>query len=181
MLSVRSARYNVSRTFISAALHQSTNVFRLASTSSQVILPSQPATPILDPSFDHLLDSVNLKTTSRRRRQHSREHLRPLTGKGSDVLELEIETPESLGVRSRQDESLTFSQRTEVSDEEDGYGETEERREERRSPAAVLGSKRIGMVVLPELLQAAIQKEVSCESPVSVQLLFRRARSVHLI
>lgn len=38
-----------------------------------------------------------------------------------------------------------------------------ETREERRSPAAVLGTKRIGLVVLPDHLCDAIQKEIHCE------------------
>jgi hypothetical protein len=38
-----------------------------------------------------------------------------------------------------------------------------EPREERRSPAAVLGSKRIGLIVPPERLSSAIQNEINGE------------------
>nr|XP_019047204.1 3-methyl-2-oxobutanoate hydroxymethyltransferase [Kwoniella bestiolae CBS 10118]OCF26134.1 3-methyl-2-oxobutanoate hydroxymethyltransferase [Kwoniella bestiolae CBS 10118] len=45
--------------------------------------------------------------------------------------------------------------------DDEGEGEyLHERREERRSPAAVLGSKRIGVVVLPEALKNGIQRQI---------------------
>ncbi|OCF32611.1 3-methyl-2-oxobutanoate hydroxymethyltransferase [Kwoniella heveanensis BCC8398] len=46
------------------------------------------------------------------------------------------------------------------SGERDGGLPDFERREERRSPAAVLGSKRVGVVVLPEEMKAGIQKQI---------------------
>lgn len=47
---------------------------------------------------------------------------------------------------------------------QEGEGQEWESREERRSPAAVLGSKRIGLVVLPEQLVDGIQSEINGES-----------------
>lgn len=41
------------------------------------------------------------------------------------------------------------------------YDEDEGGREERRAPATVLGTKRVGLVILPELLTNAIQQEIN--------------------
>ncbi|WWD00559.1 3-methyl-2-oxobutanoate hydroxymethyltransferase [Kwoniella sp. B9012] len=60
-----------------------------------------------------------------------------------------------------QEEQHSHSSTSSMDQREDGEGDyIFERREERRSPAAVLGSKRIGVVVLPEALKNGIQRQI---------------------
>lgn len=65
----------------------------------------------------------------------------------------------SLGLRIEESDLV-------IDDPPEGYNSASEGeyydfgREERRSPAAVLGSKRLGMVVLPEEMQRGIQRQI---------------------
>lgn len=91
----------------------------------------------LDPSFDALLGDMQMRSP------HPRAQVR-------EALEYE-EAPVAKG----------FGIRREAAEgEEEEYAD---RREERRSPAMVLGTKKIGMVVLPDGLVKGVQDAIEGE------------------
>lgn len=117
--------------------------------ASSQIVPSQPASPELDPSFTPFLKSVDLRA---RRRPSTRPELevvgrpvRPRKGYGATRSEEELEDLDE-------------------GEEGDRLGLGGLRREERRSPAAVLGSKRLGIAVLPEELVEGVQGVIDGQS-----------------
>ncbi|KAJ9126064.1 hypothetical protein QFC24_002336 [Naganishia onofrii] len=67
----------------------------------------------------------------------------------------------NLDGRTNEDDSGTSYSRSTIGEGSMNEHDSEDhRREERRSPAAVFGNKRIGSVVLPEKLQEAIQQQI---------------------
>ncbi|KAJ9118646.1 hypothetical protein QFC22_003866 [Naganishia vaughanmartiniae] len=67
----------------------------------------------------------------------------------------------NLDGRTSGDDSHVSSLHSSMGEESTNENDTEDqRREERRSPAAVFGTKRIGSVILPEKLQEAIQQQI---------------------
>ncbi len=119
---------------------QLTRGFAASASSSAAQMRKSSAVPDLelDPSFDALLGDMQMR--SRGRSNSPRE-----------VEEDELELVSS-----------GFGVRRQVPTE----GETEEwadRREERRSPAAIMGNKKIGMVVLPDALVQGVQDAIEGE------------------
>lgn len=66
--------------------------------------------------------------------------------------------PEDEGGKSSAGSSLSSFLRPQEDAEYEG---DEGGREERRAPATVMGTKRMGLVILPELLTNAIQQEIN--------------------
>ena len=116
-----------------------------SSSSSQIIRPDQPATPELDPSFIPFLKSVDLAT-------HRRKPRRP-----------ELDVVQSRLVSSHTDDSGPINLEEEDGEDLEVEDELSERRSERRSPATVLGSKRLGIAVLPEELVDGVQSLIDGE------------------
>ena len=120
---------------------------RHASTTSQIVQAEQPPTPELDPSFTPFLKSVDL---SARRRTTTRPDIEVTQGVSSSS----AKERENVA-QSRKKGFGLLRDMEESGDELDTV--SEERREERRSPATVLGSKRLGIAVLPQELVEGIQ------------------------
>ncbi len=126
--------------------------------SSQIVRPDQPVTPELDPSFAPFLKSIDLTA---RRRPTSRNELQVVEGRLSGT----SSSKKRFGIV-----------RDEVDFDKDADGDVEGtlghrmggRREERRSPATVLGSKRLGIAVLPEELVDAVQGIIDGQSSSSL-------------
>lgn len=116
---------------------------RLASTAT-VVRPN-PTAPGIDPSFGPLLREVDLTI----RKQH-RGSVPPVEHANAYA---SSSSPEGNHGPSPQHGELELQM-----PEEPDYAEA---REERRSPAAVLGSKRLGLVVLPDQLAEAVQNEIN--------------------
>ncbi|RSH92152.1 hypothetical protein EHS25_008567 [Saitozyma podzolica] len=125
----------------------------MASTAT-VVKPNLTA-PGIDPSFGPLLREVDMTIRKQHRGsvppvEHANAYASSSSPAGNQPSprhgELELETPE-----------------------EPDYAEA---REERRSPAAVLGSKRLGLVVLPDQLAEAVQNEINENDPREVRQAF---------
>lgn len=103
----------------------------------QSVVNEPPHTePVLDPSFASLMNDVNMSLK------------RTKQGEKSYIPEKDI-TP------------VPASEKPELEEgEEDGQGS---RRPPRRSPAAIFGTKNIGMIVLPDWLIEGVQNEVERE------------------
>jgi hypothetical protein len=126
----------------------------MASTAT-VVGPNLTA-PGIDPSFGPLLREVDMTIRKQHRGsvppvEHANAYASSSSPAGNQPSprhgELELETPE-----------------------EPDYAEA---RDERRSPAAVLGSKRLGLVVLPDQLAEAVQNEINGGYPPLTTSLIR--------
>ncbi|WVR04628.1 3-methyl-2-oxobutanoate hydroxymethyltransferase [Kwoniella sp. DSM 27419] len=147
--------------------------------SSTLVGPAQarivrrPAHPSIDESFDALIkdDDMGMGMGGG---SNPPSKSRSANGRPSDLQDLEVITEaEDTVEKSRGRRPHTFGLNIEPTPKEsassmgsvlptEGNDEAEyERREERRSPAAVLGSKRIGVVVLPEELKNGIQSQIN--------------------
>lgn len=115
---------------------------RASSSRPSVIPPSHPV-PELDPSFDALLGDMQMAMRGRAK----------------------VSSPSASSYEVRDDEISPVAPRSAEPEEADAEAEADgwEPRAERRSPAAVLGAKRIGMVVLPPKLAEGIQQAITGE------------------
>ncbi|WWC86944.1 3-methyl-2-oxobutanoate hydroxymethyltransferase [Kwoniella dendrophila CBS 6074] len=169
-------------------IHQHTLVTRLSRSSSKkcftststvrgqpqshIIQHNQSPSPSIDESFDDLINEDDMGMG-----MGYRKSIKPgkLKGKGR-IPDLEIidrahdhaQYPSSSSSRHNdltqfgliQEDINTIPSKYRTLAEEDEREYIHEKREERRSPAAVLGSKRIGVVVLPEALKNGIQRQI---------------------
>ena len=134
---------------------------RHASSSAHIVRPSRPATPELDPSFAPFLRSVDLSIRGRPSKRSELEVVSYTPGRGAA----------KSGVNEAEGES-------DLDEEMEMDGRREEgRREERRSPAAVLGSKRLGIAILPEELVSAVQAAIHGQSSRPSNISFRNLPS----
>ncbi|ODN85256.1 3-methyl-2-oxobutanoate hydroxymethyltransferase [Cryptococcus wingfieldii CBS 7118] len=134
---------------------------RSVATENQI---HQPVHPELDDSFKDLIENgmamgMGLKGKDRvslpRRILEELEYADVRDSNSGMELEGSLIEPSTAGDGLVIDEPPTDA-RAKAGEEYDAYG-----REERRSPAAVLGSKRLGMVVLPEEMRDGIQRQIS--------------------
>ncbi|KAK4684645.1 3-methyl-2-oxobutanoate hydroxymethyltransferase, partial [Tremellales sp. Uapishka_1] len=126
----------------------------------------QPASPELDPSYANLIKEVGMKS-GRRQKVGSLAEARPAamqTLHEGEKLSLGVEADDF----SRRQAGRLQSASREGDVEEEDY----ERRDERRSPAAVLGSKRVGLVILPPQLVRGIEKQISETNPREIRDAF---------
>ncbi len=163
-------RPTLSRALLVSLRHSS------SSSSSSQIHPAYPARDRLDPSTVELLDDQTLGTRERRRRRRASDlERRSEDRSASETLgspqkvngDIERDTqdwdaisegfsqsPQTTAGPSR---AFSVSHAENVDVEESEYFAP---RDERRSPASVFGSKRIGSVVLPGQLIDGIQKQI---------------------
>jgi hypothetical protein len=122
--------------------------FRRSASTSQIVKDYEPPEPPLDPSYGPLLDDVRVQTDL------SAKQFRRF--RADVTVSPRKEETMSVGVVPRGSGSAKrFGMRKdeqEVGDEE----EFSSQREEQRSPAVVMGSKRIGSVQIPRELEEAI-------------------------
>ena len=109
-----------------------------ATATARRVVPGSAEVEI-DESYRHLLDDMRMQGSYKDR-----------AGAG-------LRSEQSMRYRSEPG----YTAAPDLLGEDDEYAAEWEPREERRSPAAVLGSKRIGLVVLPEQLVDGIQAEIS--------------------
>lgn len=130
------------------------------SVASQAQVAQPPVHPEIDGTFNDLIGegSMNMGMSPKGRGRTSVPHRN--LGK--------IELANALPVRPSGSKGPSSGLRIEESDlvideTPEGYNSASDGdfgREERRSPAAVLGSKRLGMVVLPEEMRRGIQRQI---------------------
>lgn len=122
--------------------------------STEVVALHHPKAPVdLDPSFRDLLRDADMSILKHTARQGSL-----LDGQVSLThQELEVYPPEA---------SPEFDYLT--SEELDALENDSSERRERKSPAALFGSQRLGAVVLPDELQATVSRLISGESFIGI-------------
>ncbi len=143
--------------------------------ASSVVPPLAPTR--LDPSTASLLNDLNLGLgssgnggSSRERRREERQRRGVDKRDGRDEVEILTE-PEDLKQSSHASSSSSQNTGQDLFGLSNRHGDAEERdsnnemedsgsRDPRRSPASLFGTKRIGMVVLPDELKRAVQKEI---------------------
>jgi hypothetical protein len=109
-----------------------------ATATARRVVPGSAEVEI-DESYRHLLDDMRMQ------------------GSYKDHAGAGLRSEQSMRYRSEPG----YAAAPELLGEDDEYPAEWEPREERRSPAAVLGSKRIGLVVLPEQLVDGVQSEIN--------------------
>ncbi|OXG74970.1 3-methyl-2-oxobutanoate hydroxymethyltransferase [Cryptococcus neoformans Gb118] len=133
------------------------------SVASQAQVAQPPIHPEIDGTFNDLIGEGTMSMGMRPKGMGRT----PIPHRNLDEIELADAQPvrrngskgSSLGLRIEESDLV-------IDDSPEGYNSASEReyydfgREERRSPAAVLGSKRLGMVVLPEEMQRGIQRQI---------------------
>ncbi|WVO16516.1 3-methyl-2-oxobutanoate hydroxymethyltransferase [Cryptococcus depauperatus] len=135
---------------------------RSVATSSRII--GGPSHPEIDDSYKQFITSgdmgmgVSLKGNGDFRIQRDTlDQVGPISGQ---LNRQKAEIDDFSVFASFQNEELIIDKPPAESREKDRAGYNGIDRDERRSPAALLGSKRIGMVVLPEEMQKGIQQQI---------------------
>ncbi|WVF69805.1 3-methyl-2-oxobutanoate hydroxymethyltransferase [Kwoniella sp. CBS 6097] len=161
------------------SITSTSSVLRAATAQAQATIHHAPHPP-LDGSFDELIGHDDMAMGMGRTR--STPHAGPSSGhnrygQNTSMPDLDLAEDDEAGSASTSSNSKRphyfglEAHGLEVEDssaegfdigplEDEGGLPDFEKREERRSPAAVLGSKRVGVVVLPEEMKTGIQKQI---------------------
>jgi hypothetical protein len=137
-------------------LSQTTQAYERAVHKPQVVRGHEQSRQPLDPSFAPLLHDIQLRPANtpkaRIRSRHEAEVVPSSSEHTFEGLVID-EMPEEGGSSSRRRGGMLESEE----DEGDTHGGA---REEQRSPAVVMGSKRVGSVRLPMELEEAVQAAI---------------------
>ncbi|KAG8683746.1 hypothetical protein FRC09_015875, partial [Ceratobasidium sp. 395] len=121
--------------------------------NASVHLPHAPNAPLeLDPALSRLLHDTNLSLL--RNFRHGSKHY-------AERAELEVESePNAFKKPPPEFEGYDVVERNSTGENDEDVEAWGSPREERRSPAAIYGTKHLGMVILPWELEHAVQKVV---------------------
>lgn len=111
--------------------------------AAQALRAVQPVD--VDESYHPYMDDMSMGSRQRQTAAEENRHV------------LHVEESTSYETAASSSDLMASSDQNGVLEDEEGG------REERRSPATILGSKRVGLVVLPHQLTQAIQQEINSE------------------